>query len=116
VKSPFNPKKAQGNVIRCKRTGNIHHATEKPVELLEKIITVTDMAKTVCDPFNGSGSTLLACERTGRACFSSELTTGYTDMTVQRWQELTGKAATLDGDGRTFEAVKAERLAAKAKP
>lgn len=109
VKSPFNPKKAQGNVIRCKRTGNKNHATEKPVELLEKILEVTDMARTVCDPFNGSGSTLLACERTKRQCFSVELTTGYTDVTIGRWQELTGKQAVLDGDGRTFEGVSIAR-------
>jgi DNA modification methylase len=111
VKSPFNPKKAQGNVIRAKRTGNEHHATEKPVDLLEKILTVTDMAKTICDPFNGSGSTLMACERTGRACYSLELTTGYTDVTVSRWQELTGKEAVLVGDGRTFAQIAAERAA-----
>lgn len=115
VKSPFNPKKAQGNVIRCKRTGNINHATEKPVELLEKILNVTDMAKTVCDPFNGSGSTLLGCERTGKTYFGSELTPGYTDVTVGRWEGLTGKEATLDGDGRTFAVVKAEREKAKVK-
>ncbi len=109
VKSPFNPKKAQGNVIPCKRTGNNHHATEKPVELLEKIANVTDLAKTVCDPFNGSGSTLLACERSKRQCFSIELTPGYTDVTILRWQELTGQKAVLESDGRTFEGVSLAR-------
>jgi DNA modification methylase len=115
VKSPFDPKKAQGNVIRCKRSGNINHATEKPVELLVKVIEVTDMAKTVCDPFNGSGSTMLACELTDRTYFGSELTPGYTDVTVGRWELHTGLKATLDGDGRTFEEIKAERLAKKKK-
>jgi len=51
VKSPFNPKKAQGNVISAKRTGNKLHATEKPVDLLQTIIDVTDMAQTIGDPF-----------------------------------------------------------------
>ena len=110
VKSPFNPQKAQGNVIQAKRTGNKLHATEKPVDLLRSIIEVTDMAKTVADPFCGSGTTIIAAEMTGRACHAIELSPAYVDVGVKRWQEFTGEAAVLDGDGRTFDQIAAERM------
>lgn len=109
VKSPFNPKKAQGNVIQAKRTGNKLHATEKPASLLVTIIEVTDMAKVIVDPFCGSGTTIVAAEATGRSCRAIELTPGYADVSVLRWQALTGEAATLEGDGRTFEQIAAAR-------
>jgi DNA modification methylase len=114
VKSPFNPKKAQGNVITCKRTGNILHATEKPVELLTSIIEVTDMARTIADPFCGSGSTIIAAEMTGRVCHGVELTTAYCDTTVRRWERFTGKQATLAATGATFSETAATREAAAA--
>lgn len=110
VKSPFNPKKAQGNVIQSKRTGNKLHATEKPVDLLESIITVTDMARTVADGFCGSGGVIIACETTGRSGFGMELTPRYVDVSVIRWQNFAKGQATLEGDGRTFDAIAQERL------
>jgi DNA modification methylase len=97
VKSPFNPKTAQGNVIQCKRTGNVNHATEKPTELLGKIIMVNDLVELVIDPFLGSGSTLIACEETGRTCYGMELTPRYCDVIVQRWENFTGKKAVRNG-------------------
>jgi len=93
VKSPFNPKKAVGNVIQCKRTGNINHPTEKPVELLAKVIDVTDMVRTVYDPFCGSGSTLIACEQTGRTCYMMEIDPHYCDVILKRWEDYTGNTA-----------------------
>lgn len=87
VRSPFNPKKAQGNVIPCRRTGNIYHATEKPVELLSKVLMVTDKARTVADPMGGSGSTLLAADATGRTAYVMELTPKYTDVIRQRYAD-----------------------------
>jgi len=101
VKSPFNPKKAQGNVIQAKRTGNKLHATEKPVDLLCSIIEVTDMARTIADPFCGSGSTIIAAEMTGRSCHAVELTPAYCDVAVTRWQNFTGQTATRP-DGTAF--------------
>jgi DNA modification methylase len=109
VKSPFNPKKAQGNVIASKRTGNILHAVQKPVDLLTAILEVTDMAKTVADPFCGSGGTVIAAEMTGRTSFAMELMPSYTDVTIKRWQDFTGLNATLDGDGRNFDVLEEER-------
>jgi len=104
VKSPFNPKKAQGNVIQAKRTGNKLHATEKPVDLLCSIIEVTDMARTIADPFCGSGSTIIAAEMTGRTCHAVELTPAYCDVAVTRWQNFTGQTATRP-DGTPFAAA-----------
>ncbi len=63
----------------------------------------------VYDPFLGSGTTLAAAELTERACYGMELDPKYVDVVVERWQQLTGKQATLDGDGRTFEEVALER-------
>jgi DNA modification methylase len=67
----------------------------------------------VYEPFSGSGTTIIAAEVTGRVCHAMELLGNYVDVAVQRWQAFTGEAATLDGDGRTFEAVTAERRPAQ---
>lgn len=91
----FNPHKAQGNVITCQRTGNANHPTEKPVELIAKIIDVTDFAEIIYDPFGGSGSTLIACEQLKRTCYISELEPHYCDVILQRWENLTGWKAVL---------------------
>jgi DNA modification methylase len=109
VKSPFNPKKAQGNVIQAKRTGNKLHAVEKPASLLCEILEVTDLAKTVADPFAGSGTTIIAAEMTGRACHAIEISPAYCDVTVLRWQAFTGQTATHATTGRSFADTAAER-------
>ena len=64
----------------------------------------------VYDPFLGSGTTLAAAELTERVCFGLELDPKFCDVIVKRWEQLSGKEATLDGDGRTFEQIKAERM------
>ena len=91
----FNPHKAQGNVITCGRTGNVNHPTEKPVELIAKIVDVTDFAPEIYDPFSGSGTTLIACEQLGRTCYAMELDPQYVDVIIRRWENLTGKKAEL---------------------
>ena len=63
----------------------------------------------VYEPFLGSGTTLAAAELTERICYGIELDPKYCDVVVQRWQGLSGKKATLDGDGRTFEEIAVER-------
>ena len=90
---PFNPHLAQGNVIQCPRTGNVNHPTEKPVELIGKILRVTDMATEVYDPFGGSGTTLIAAEQLGRKCYMMELEPHYCDVILARWEKLTGQTA-----------------------
>jgi DNA modification methylase len=87
------------------------HLTEKPVELAARAIQYGSRKhENILDLFGGSGSTLIAAEQTGRKAFLMELDPLYTDVICLRWQKLTGRNATLDGDGRCFESIKAERL------
>ena len=74
------------------------------------ILNHTKRGELVYEPFLGSGTTLAAAEVTERVCYGIELDPKYADVVVQRWQQLTGKQAVLDGDGRTFEAIAQERL------
>lgn len=70
------------------------HPTQKPVGLLAEIIQDhSDQDHTVLDPFLGSGSTLLAAEQTDRVCHGIELDPHYCQVTINRWEELTGKTA-----------------------
>jgi len=86
------------------------HPTQKPIELMRRpILNHTRRGELVYEPFLGSGTTLAAAEVTERVCYGIELDPKYVDVIVQRWQSLTGKQAVLDGDGRTFEAIAAER-------
>jgi DNA modification methylase len=64
----------------------------------------------VYDPFLGSGTTLAAAELTERVCHGLELDPKYVDVIIMRWEKLSGKQATLDGSGATFEHVKQGRL------
>lgn len=79
----------QGNVISEVRTGNKHHTTEKPVALIVKLLNNTPFAKTVNDPFLGSGTNLIGCEKTGRICYGMETDPLYIDVTVQRYVDYT---------------------------
>lgn len=110
----FDNHKAIGNVITCKRTGNTLHPTQKPVEIIEAILNVTDVAETIYDPFGGSGTTLIACEKVGRSCLSTELSPAFADVIVKRWQDFTGGEAVLEGDGRSFAEVAEARPVAAA--
>jgi len=86
------------------------HLTEKPVELARRAIQYSSRPhENVLDLFGGSGSTLIAAEELSRRAFLMELDPAYTDVIVLRWQEATGRKAVLDGDGRAFEDVAAER-------
>jgi DNA modification methylase len=86
------------------------HPTQKPVELMRKpILNHTRRGELVYEPFLGSGTTLAAAESTQRVCYGIELDPKFADVVVQRWQGMTGKQATLDGDGRTFAEISAER-------
>lgn len=99
-----------GNVLQAKRTGNIHHTTEKPVEIMADLIANVPFAEVIADPFNGSGTTLIACESKGRTYRGMELDSLYVDVAVKRWQQFTGQHATLEGDGQTFDEIEAERM------
>jgi DNA modification methylase len=88
------------------------HPTVKPVALVaDAIRDVSKRGAVVLDPFAGSGTTVLAAERTGRRAAAIEIDPLYVDTAVRRWQTLTGKAAVLEGDGRTFAEIETARLA-----
>jgi DNA modification methylase len=91
------------------------HPTMKPVALVERAVRNSSKTRDiVLDPFGGSGSTLIACEKAGRGARLVELDPKYCDVVVQRWQDWTGTLATLYGDGRSFEEIAAGREAAAA--
>src|SRR5450631_183078 len=86
------------------------HPTQKPVDLFRRpILNHLKRGELVYEPFLGSGTTLAAAELTERVCYGIELDPKCVDVVVMRWQQLTGKKATLEGDGRTFEEIGAER-------
>ena len=72
------------------------HPTMKPVALVANaILDGTLEGMTVLDPFGGSGTTLIACEQTGRRCCMMEIDPHYCDVIIRRWEEFTGKKAVL---------------------
>ncbi len=86
------------------------HSTQKPVECMKRpILNNSKPGDDVYEPFSGSGTTLIAAEMTGRRLLAIELHPGYVDVAVRRWAAFTGKEATLEGDGRTFEQVREAR-------
>ena len=87
------------------------HPTVKPVALLaEAIKDCTAKGDIVVDPFLGSGSTLLAAEKTGRTAYGVELEPKYVDVVIARWQAMTGKKAVLEDTGESFADVRSRRL------
>lgn len=72
------------------------HPTQKPVGLLSEIIKdYSQENNTILDPYLGSGSTVIACEKTNRICYGMELDPGYIDVIITRWENYTGKKAKL---------------------
>lgn len=72
------------------------HSTQKPVECMRRpMLNNSDPGDSVYDPFLGSGTTIIAAESTGRVCYGMELNPAYVDIIVKRWEEFTGKTATL---------------------
>ena len=90
------------------------HGTQKPVEAMRKPIEHNSSpGQAVYEPFSGSGTTIIACEMTGRSCHAIELNPAYVDVAILRWQAFTGRSAYLDADGRAFTEVLAERQPTK---
>ena len=88
------------------------HGTQKPVECMKRPIeNNSSPGQAVYEPFSGSGTTIIAGEMTGRVVHAIELNPAYIDVAVKRWQDFTGKAATLEGDGRTFDEIAGGRIA-----
>jgi DNA modification methylase len=106
----------QGDVWFVKKPlANDLHPTMKPVELVERAIRNSSKSRdTVLDPFAGSGSTLVACERTHRQARLIELEPKYCDVIIRRFEEFSGKRAVLESDGRGFDEIALERGAVAA--
>jgi DNA modification methylase len=87
------------------------HPTVKPVALVaDAIKDCSRRNDLILDPFAGSGTVLIAAERTGRRARAIEIDPLYVDVAVRRWEAYTGKAAVLSATGQSFEEV-AERAA-----
>ena len=87
------------------------HPTMKPIELVERALHNSSKTKDiVLDAFGGSGSTMIACEKTNRRARLIELDPKYADVIVRRWQDYTGKQATLANGGQSFDDLTKERV------
>jgi DNA modification methylase len=100
----------QGDVWFIDRTSkNDLHPTMKPVALVERAIVNSSKSRDlILDPFGGSGTTMIACEKTGRRACLMELEPRYVDVIVRRWQEFSGQQATRARDGIAFLEVQSE--------
>lgn len=99
------------NTFRSDRMDELQmHPTVKPVALIaDALRDVSNRGEVVLDCFGGSGSTLVAAEKTGRVARLIEIDPRYCDVTIRRFQKLTGKQAGLSGNNRTFDEVAEER-------
>ena len=75
---------------------------------MDAILDCSNRSDLVLDSFLGSGTTLLAAERTGRICYAIELDPLYVDTAIRRWQNLTGQDARRVSDNKTFREIEAE--------
>jgi DNA modification methylase len=95
----FSRNTEEGNQLKL-------HPTVKPVALVaDAIMDCTGRGDIVLDPFLGSGTTVIAGERTGRICYGIELDPVYVDTAVRRWQAFTGQTAVIESSGQTFAEV-----------
>ena len=109
---PWYGGRNQSNVWNFDRPiKNDLHPTMKPVALVERAINNSSkVMDIVLDTFGGSGSTLIAAEKTQRRCRMIELDEKYVDTIVRRWEEFTGQAATHKETGKTFAEIAKERI------
>lgn len=100
----------QGNVD----DGKTIHSTQKPVECMRRpILNNSSEGQAVFEPFSGSGTTLMACELTGRVCHAIELNPAYVDVAILRWQEFAKETAIHELSGKTFVEMMALRTPGK---
>jgi DNA modification methylase len=97
------------------QTSETGHSTQKPIDCMKRPIENNSKpGDAVYDPFCGSGTTIIAAEMTGRACYALEISPAYIDVAIQRWQTFTGLSATLVGTGQSFADVAVARLSVAA--
>jgi DNA modification methylase len=106
----------QGDIWFIKRPASSQeHPTMKPVELVERAIRNSSKTRdTILDVFGGSGTTMIACEKSGRQARLIELEPKYCDVIVRRWQAFTGREAKLEADGKSYREVAGVRSAVAA--
>lgn len=93
------------------------HPTPKPIELVaDALLDVTKRGDIVLDPFMGSGTTILACEREQRICRGIELDPAYVDVAIGAWSMMTGKPVIHANLRQTYEEVKEARKAEPVEP
>jgi DNA modification methylase len=99
------------NTFRTDRLDELAmHPTVKPVALVaDAIKDASRRSSIVLDPFGGSGTTIIAAEKTGRCARVIEIDAQYVDVAVRRWQRYSGKAAYLDNTNTTFEEIAEQR-------
>lgn len=109
---PWYGEKNQRTVWPIGRDGDAIHPTQKPVALWEAPILNHSLPDEVCyEPFSGSGSQIIACQKFGRRCFAMELSERYVDAAIRRWQAYTGQQAKREGDGVLFDDLRAAKAA-----
>lgn len=105
--------KTESNIWEISNIGSQdknNHRACFPVGLPERgIINGSSEGQIVLEPFAGSGTTIIAAEKTNRKCYGIELDEKYCDVIINRWQNYTGKKATLESSGQTYEELKVER-------
>lgn len=104
--------KDDGTVWEIKRDAGVFylHPTQKPTDLaIKAMINNSQVDDIVLDLFLGSGSTLIAAEQIQRRCYGTELDPQYCDVIVKRWEEFTGKEATLEKTGKTYNETRNDR-------
>lgn len=101
--APFGRKTEEGRLLEL-------HPTVKPVALVaDAILDCSARGDIVLDPFLGSGTTVIAAERTGRICYGIELDPVYVDTVIRRWEAYTGEQARHVGTGKTFDEIAQDR-------
>lgn len=111
-KQPVSVKEVTSNFWQISNTGaqSDKHKACFPVALPEKGMSIVAVnTGIVFEPFCGSGTTLIACEKLGRACRGMELDPRFCDVSIKRWQDFTGQKAVLESTGRTFEDMASDR-------
>lgn len=111
-KQPISVKNVTSNFWQISNTNaqSKNHKACFPVELPEKGIEIVAMnTGIVFEPFGGSGTTAIACEKTGRKARLMEIDPKYCDVIATRWQDFTGQKAILEGTEKTFDEIKKDR-------
>jgi len=92
--------------IKAREDSGAGHGTQKPVECMRRPMENNSApGNAVYEPFSGSGTTIIAGEQCGRRVLAIELNPLYVDVAIKRWQDFTGKQATLQATGQSFEDV-----------